>query len=150
MTAQLASVAAVLAVAIALLTLAAVMRQAAQEPFEPPAGASNFTDIELTGSLLYSTDGADLYPLGNAGDRRVIEFGATGAISSTVVTLAAIATVTAYGSAVNDPTAAAQLCYAEAASGVVTFTVYNSAATPAAVQTPHAAGASYWIAGTAN
>lgn len=145
------SIVAIAATFIALLALVLVMLvPAAPDPMvdvDLPAGASNFSDIELTGSMLYNTSGTDLYPLGNATNARIMEFGATGAISVTAVTPVAITTVTAYGCNVNSPTGAANKCGAAKSGGTVTFTVYNSAVTPVAVVTPHAAGASFWIAG---
>lgn len=101
-------------------------------------------DATLTGDL--SLNGGN-YPIENASANRIVEFGATGAISETVVTPVAITTVTAYGCTVNSPSAAAQLCYSVESGGVLTFTIMNAGATPAAIVTPHAAGASFWIGG---
>lgn len=88
-----------------------------------------------------------LYPALNATAGQMVEFGSTGAAAAKAVTPVAITTVTAYGCTVNSPTAAAQLCYAVESGGVLTFTIMSAAATPAAIVTPHAAGASFWIGG---
>lgn len=101
-------------------------------------------DATLTGDL--SLNGGN-YPIENASANQIVEFGATGAINETVVTPVAITTVTAYGCTVNSPSAAAQLCYSVESGGVLTFTIMNAGATPAAIVTPHAAGASFWIGG---
>lgn len=87
------------------------------------------------------------YPIGNAANGQIIEFGATGAFTETVVTPVAISTVTAVGCNVNSPSAAAQVCYAVRSGRVITLTIVNSAVTPVAITTPHAAGASFWIGG---
>lgn len=149
MTNKTTSIFALVATVVALLALLLVMTNTpTPDPgMEQPAAASNFTDIELSGSMLYNTDGTDLYPLGNAVNRRIMEFGATGAISVTAVTPVAISTVTAYGCNVNSPTGAANKCGVSKSGNTLTFTIYNSAVTPVAVVTPHAAGASFWIAG---
>lgn len=101
-------------------------------------------DLTLDGTLAVDS----LYPVVNPSDDQVIEFGATGAISVTAITPVAVTTVTAAGCNVNSPSAAAQLCYTERSGNVITFTLYSAAATPAAIVTPHAAGASYWVAGS--
>lgn len=101
-------------------------------------------DLALTGGLAIGAG----YPVENPTSGRIVEFGATGAISSTAVTPVAITTVEAFGCTVNSPTAAAQLCYAVESGGVITFTIMSAAATPAAIVTPHAAGASFWIGGS--
>lgn len=101
--------------------------------------------MDITGWPSYGDD--DLRPIGNASNGQVIEFGATGAITQTVMTPVAISTVTAAGCTVNSPSAAAQLCYTSISGKTVTFRIYNAAATPAAISTPHASGASYWIGG---
>lgn len=102
-------------------------------------------NVDIDGALTLGGDG--LYPLGNPADGGVIEFGATGAISTTAITPVAISTVTAAGCNVNSPSAAAQLCYTVRSGNVITFTIYNSLPTPAAIVTPHASGASFWVAG---
>lgn len=101
-------------------------------------------DTTLTGGLAVGAG----YPVENPTTGQIVEFGATGAISETVVTPVAITTVEAYGCTVNSPSAAAQLCYSVESGGVITFTIMNAGATPAAIATPHAAGASFWIGGT--
>lgn len=101
--------------------------------------------MDVTGWPSYGS--ADLRPIGNASNGNIIEFGATGAITQTVMTPVAISTVTAAGCSVNGPSAAAQLCYTSISGKTVTFRIYNAAATPAAISTPHANGASYWIGG---
>ena len=101
--------------------------------------------MDLAGWPSYGDD--DLRPIGNASNGQVVEFGATGAITQTVMTPVAISTVTAAGCTVNSPSAAAQLCYTSISGKTVTFRIYNAAATPAAITTPHATGASYWIGG---
>lgn len=87
------------------------------------------------------------HPVENPNAGTIIEIGATGAVAAKAVTPVAITTVTAYGCTVNSPTGAAQLCYAVKSGAVITFTIMNSAVTPVAIVTPHAAGASYWIGG---
>lgn len=101
-------------------------------------------DTTLTGDLAVGAG----YPVENPASGQIVEFGATGAISTTAVTPVAISTVEAFGCTVNGPTAAAQLCNSVRSGNVITFTIYNSAVTPAAIVTPHAAGASYWIGGS--
>ena len=107
-------------------------------------------DATISGGLSVTGD-VDLdggnYPIENASANQIIEFGATGAITSTAVTPVAITTVTAYGCSVNSPVAGAELCYAQTASGVLTFTITGAQATPVAITTPHAAGASFWVGG---
>lgn len=106
-------------------------------------------DLTVTGDVAAGSLGVGAgYALENPAAGRIIEFGVTGAISTTAVTPVAISTVTAYGCTVNSPSAAAQLCYSVHSGGIITFTIYNAAATPAAISTPHAAGASYWIGGS--
>ena len=158
------NVALALVVAVVLILALVAACQVAQ-PTEEPAGIGGRTqviralivenDARVDGTLTGSGDlvvGGDLavgagYALENPSEGRIVEFGATGAITSTSITPVAISTVTAYGCTVNSPSAAAQLCYAQRASGIITFTIYNAAATPAAITTPHAAGASYWLGG---
>lgn len=101
-------------------------------------------DLTVTGDIGVGAG----FPLENGTAGRILEFGATGAISVTAVTPVAITTVTAYGCNVKTPTAAAQYCGATISGNTLTFTIYNSAVTPVAVVTPHAAGASFWIGGT--
>lgn len=134
--------------------------EALEAQVEGPAGAegdTNLTNLVLSGDLTVGDDavisgdlqyGTDsTYPLGSDASGQLYEFGATGAISVTAVTPVAISTVTAFGCNVNSPTGAANKCGAVSSGGTITFTVYNSAVTPVAVVTPHAAGASFWIAG---
>lgn len=100
-------------------------------------------DLSISGSL--SVDG--MYPALSVSDGSVLEVGATGAISRTAVTPAAIATVEAFGCQVRSPAVAAWHCGVQLGAGNrITMTIYNLAATP--VVTPHAAGASYWMAGS--
>ena len=161
-----------LAVVVALVLVAALIAacQVAQ-PTEEPAGIGGRTqvirplivenDARVDRNLAVAGDvavgdgltvsgalgvGAG-YVLENPSEGRIVEFGATGAITSTAITPVAISTVTAYGCTVNNPSAAAQLCYAQSASGIITMTIYNAAATPAPITTPRAAGASFWIGG---
>lgn len=98
--------------------------------------------LEVGGDLTVGTDGR--YPVENAAANQIYEFGATGAISTTVVTPVAITTVTAYGCQVVNPAIAAWHCGVNiGASNNITLTVYNLSATP--VATPKAA--TFWIAG---
>ena len=77
------------------------------------------------------------YPVENPDAGLIFEIGATGAFT----------TVEAYGCTVNSPSAAAQQCYGVRSGRTITFTIVNSAVTPVAITTPHAAGASFWVGG---
>ena len=101
--------------------------------------------VDIAGNPSYGA--LDLRPVGNPANGKILEFGATGAITVTAMTPVAITTVTAFGCNVRSPSAAAQVCGASLSGKTLTFTIYNSAVTPVAISTPHSTGASYWIAG---
>lgn len=164
----------VLAISAAVLAVAAFLLVACQEP-EAPAGAIErggllcsseggncveswngsgvvmysgagsgltFQVDGATGAVLY---GGDDYPVGNPVSGKLYEFGATGNITSTVITPVAITTVTAYGCNVRAPAVAnAWSCGASLSGRSLTLTTYELDATP--VATP-AKGVSWWIAG---
>ena len=106
-------------------------------------------DATVGGNLTLGGDMAQGagYPVENPDAGLIFEIGATGAFTRTVITPSAITTVEAYGCTVNSPSAAAQQCYGVRSGRTITFTIVNSAVTPVAITTPHAAGASFWVGG---
>lgn len=164
---------AVVVVAMVIATFLGIRFPIPEAPVEEPAGAAirpvQFRSVnvaqdltvggasDVTGNLTVggavdiagnpSYGSLDLRPVGNPANGKIIEFGATGAITVTAMTPVAITTVTAFGCNVRSPTGAAQICGASLSGKTVTFTIYNSALTPVPIATPHSTGASYWIAG---